>query len=437
MAEIAAGAYVAAEVVEHTAEAGYAAYIVSKPTLPLKVTFTRIATATGDTSARSLARSNHTVTVIGNKAYVFGGDTANNVLASNHVHIVTLEHSGKPEMDYSIIPALPTSEGGNTPAARSSHAACAFHGNVAVYGGSDENGGLIDEQSSVWLFSPERKSWDILQPSKGDVETGDIGPGPRRNAQLFAHDQHLILFGGVDGSGDNASDLWQFDIAARYWTQLPTAPVATSNAALANGQLWLISGSDPMSSQLHHISVPSSSEERKWESFTFPTNPLAPGPRARHDGALLPVTTGWGRNYLVYLLGARNNSSADVSNTEPEDPKHADEVTQFSDTWVLQIPSSDLEAKPSMTLKNAINPAKIKDAIRSALGADTGHLSWAEAVVQLPSEKQLEEEDGKLHPGPRAFFGADVMETGSGLIFWGGVDAKGERVGDGWIARFE
>lgn len=51
MAEVAAGAWVAAEVVEHTAEAGYAAYLVSKPTLPLKVTFTRIATATGDPSA--------------------------------------------------------------------------------------------------------------------------------------------------------------------------------------------------------------------------------------------------------------------------------------------------------------------------------------------------------------------------------------------------
>ena len=51
MAEIAAGAYVAAEVIEHTAEAGYAAYIVSKPTLPLKVTFKRIATASGDSSA--------------------------------------------------------------------------------------------------------------------------------------------------------------------------------------------------------------------------------------------------------------------------------------------------------------------------------------------------------------------------------------------------
>jgi hypothetical protein len=125
--------------------------------------------------------------------------------------------------------------------------------------------------------------------------------------------------------------------------------------------------------------------------------------------------------------------------TKPEDPNQSKEFTQFSDTWVLQIPSSDLEAKPAMSLKNAIKPAKIKDAIRSSLGANTGHLTWAEAVVQLPSEKTLEEEeeDGKLHPGPRAFFGSDVLENGSGVVFWGGVDAKGERVGDGWLAKFE
>jgi hypothetical protein len=48
MAEIAAGAYLASEVIEHGAQAGYAAYLVSKPTLPLKATFTRIATAGDD-----------------------------------------------------------------------------------------------------------------------------------------------------------------------------------------------------------------------------------------------------------------------------------------------------------------------------------------------------------------------------------------------------
>jgi hypothetical protein len=47
-AETAAGVYIASEVIEHGAQAGYAAYLVSKPTLPLKATFTRIATASDD-----------------------------------------------------------------------------------------------------------------------------------------------------------------------------------------------------------------------------------------------------------------------------------------------------------------------------------------------------------------------------------------------------
>lgn len=369
--------------------------------------------------------------MIGNKAYIFGGDTAAGTPASTDIHVVTLEHSGAPEMDYSLIPALSTFENGKTPAARSKHAACAFHGSVAIYGGCDERGALVDEKSSMWLFSPDRKSWDMLAPTNADV-----APGPRQGAQLFANDTHVVLFGGIDGSGDHASDLWQFDIAMRVWTQLPTAPVAASNAALVNGQLWLISGSDPLSSQIHHLDISSSEKDRAWESFTFPTNPLAPGPRARREGALLPISTGYGRNYLVYLLGARNDNSA-TSITNPEDPTHSQEVTQFSDTWVLQIPSSDLEAKPALSFKNAIKPAKIKDAIRSALGAETGHLTWSEAVVQVPSGKELEEENGKLHPGPRAFFGADVMQNGNSVVFWGGIDAKGERVGDGWVAKFE
>ncbi|KAF1917405.1 hypothetical protein BDU57DRAFT_513638, partial [Ampelomyces quisqualis] len=431
MAEIAAGAYIASEVVEHGAQAGYAAYLVSKPTLPLKATFTRIATASDDHTQRSLARSHHTVTVVANKAYIFGGTTSDNLLASNDIHAVTVQHSGKPDMDYGLIPALPTVEGGKVPDPRSSHAACVFHGNIAVYGGNDKHGDLIDERSSLWLWSPERKTWDLLEPTKGDSS-----PGPRQNAKLFDHDASMILYGGYDATGDAASDLWNFDVASKTWTQLPTAPVATSNAALANGQLYLISSSDPVSGQLHHLGVSLPVREMFWESFTFPANPLAPGPRARHDGAFLPLTTGWGRNYMTYLLGARDDSTLTQEVGDKDRSKDAEEVTQFSDTWALQIPSSDLDAKPAWSLKNAIKPAKIKDAIRHVIGAETGYLAWAEAVVQLPSEKQLEEEDGKLHPGPRAFFGADVMENGHSVVFWGGIDARGQRIGDGWIVKF-
>ncbi|KAL1603282.1 hypothetical protein SLS59_004378 [Nothophoma quercina] len=421
-AEIAAGAYIAAEAIEHTAEAGYAAYIVSKPTLPLKATFSRIATTSGDHSG---------LTVVNNKAYIFGGITADNKLASNEIHAVTLEHSGEPEMDYNLIPAIPSGEDERVPDARASHAACAFHGNIVVYGGCDKEEELIDEKSSMWLFSPERKTWEHLVPS-----TLDLAPGPRRHAKLFAQDKCIVLFGGYDGTVDQASDIWQFDVASKVWWQLPTAPVATTNVALANNQLWLISGSDPMSSQLHHLDISSPKNEMSWDTFTFPTNPMAPGPRARQNGALLPIHTGYGRNYLIYLLGARTDMSPSEA-TSLEDPKHAKDTTQWSDTWALQIPSSDLQLKASTSFKEAIKPAKIKDAIRSALGADTHELSWGEAVVQVPTEKEMEEMDGKLHPGPRAFFGADVMRDEKSIALWGGLDAKGERVGDGWVIRLE
>jgi hypothetical protein len=335
-------------------------------------------------------------------------------------------------MDYGLIPPLPTLEGGPTPQPRTNHAACAFHGNIAIYGGSNENGELIDDKSSMWFFSPERKCWDLLVSS-----SDGLTPGPRRNAKLFDHDGGIILYGGFDTTGDAASDLWRFDVASKSWSQLPTAPIATTNAALANGSLYLIS-SDAVSGQLHHIGMSSDIEEMKWESFTFPANPLAPGPRSRHDAALLPLTTGYGRNYMIYLLGSRDESMGLKNLSSAEKPKDSQgPVTQYSDTWAIQIPSSDLEAKAAWSLKDAIKPAKIKDAIRHAIGAETGHFAWAEAVLQLPSDKQLEEEEGKLHPGPRACFGSDVMENGHTLVLFGGIDAKGERVGDGWLIKFE
>lgn len=364
--------------------------------------------------------------------YIFGGETATNILASNDFHVITLEHSDEPEMEYSMIPAFPTIEGERTPAGRTNHCACAFHGNIVIYGGSKEGGEVIEEKSSLWFWNLERKLWDVIKPAENSP-----GPGPRQTAKLFADETRIILLGGVDASGSHASDLWQFDVASRIWSQLPTAPVATSNATLYNHQLWLISSSDYMSSQIHHLDISPSDHKDEWESLTFPTNPLAPGPRARHDGAFLPVSTGWGRNYLVYLLGARGNPSSKRPSSGKEDLN--EEVSQWSDAWVLQIPSSDLDAKAAWSLKEAIKPAKIKDAIRSAIGAETGHLNWAEAVVQVPADEGLfeDEQEGKLHPGPRAFFGADVMEKGDGVVFWGGVDAKGHRVGDGWIVKFE
>jgi hypothetical protein len=360
--------------------------------------------------------------VVDNKAYIFGGETASGELASNDMQAVTVVESGKPEVDYCLIPAIPSQED-KVPRARTKHAACAFNGSIAVYGGCNDKNELVDEACCIWLFDPKESTWKFVSASNSDST-----PGRRYGCKIFAHGDSIILYGGQDKAGSN-SDVWQFDTNAETWTQLPTAPVSTTNAALANGQLYLISASDPMSSQLHHLDLSSPVGEAHWDTFTFPTNPMAPGPRPRHGGGLLPITTGFGRNYLAYLLGARDNSA---ESHLPEDETH--EVTQWSDMWTLQLPSSDLQPQAKMSISEAIRPAKIKDAIRSAFGADSGKHAWAEVEVQVPANLEGE---GKLHPGPRAYFGCDIMGDGKSAVLWGGENAKGERIGDGWIMRLE
>lgn len=354
------------------------------------------------------------MTVLGSAAYIFGGTTGTNTTASNDIHRVKVAPSNTFEADYSLIPALPSTEGGKTPAPRTKHAACAYNGSIAIYGGCDEHGTVIEEASAIWLFNPEKPAWDVLQPAEASP-----APGPRSNASLFTHDNALLLYGGTDASASPLSEVWRLDTTTKTWTSLPSAPAITSNAALANHHLYLLSSSDAMSGQLHYLHLSSASPA--WETFTFPTNPMAPGPRARHAGALLPVSTGYGRQYLAFFFGARAQSG---------------DVELWSDMWTLQVPSSAVLSKPgaASSVTQAFQPAKIKDAIRGAVGAESGQWAWAEVEVQVPAE--LGADEGKLHPGPRAYFGADVL-GGASVVFWGGRDAKGEAVGDGWVVRLE
>ncbi|KAK4539309.1 hypothetical protein LTR36_000802 [Oleoguttula mirabilis] len=434
MAEVVAAAWAAEEVVSTTAQAGFAAYMIAKPTMPLKATFTQIATSSDDETRLSLARADHTLSIVSNRAYIFGGETAAAKLASNDIHAVTLSSSDKPEPDYSIVPAIPDVEGGRVPAARKKHAACAFNAFVAVYGGVDEGGELIDGGSLIWLYNTAKSTWETLEPSSTAAS-----PTARSGAKLFNHRNNLILYGGHDASGAGLKDVWAFNYAERTWTQRPEAPVSTPNASLADGVLYTVSGSDSMSSDLHYLPLSAQGEqEASWQTVPFPTNPLTPGPRPRIGGGLLHVTTGYGRNYLTYLFGARQAAGAEASSTEK--PPTAEEATNedpqyWSDIWTYQLPSSSPEAKLTTNLSDAIKPAKIKDKIRNALGYDSGGHSWGEAEVQPPTD--LAAAAGKVHPGPRGFFGCDVMQDGRSLVVWGGVNAKGEKEGDGWVIKLE
>jgi len=397
-------------------------------------------TSTNAFSRLSLSRSGHSLSIVKDNAYIFGGETAAGKLAGTEVHVVTLQASDKPEPDYSVIPAVPDVEGGKLPAARQGHASCGFNICVAIFGGVDEAGEIIGE-SFIWLFNTGKLSWETLEAA-----TSGPSPQPRRDARLYDHQNNLVLYGGTNASGEALKDVWHFSYVDKIWTQLPDAPVSTSNSAVTDGVLYTITGSDEVSGDLHFLSINTASgQENTWSHVPFPTSPLTPGPQPRTGAGLLPISTGYGRQYLLYMFGSRDTVHPKISvpggqpTDEPKpDIEMKDSTPQFwSDMWTYQLPSSTPEVKLTTNVYEALKPAKIKDSIRGALGMDSGKHSWGEVEVQAPSDSDLAASEGKVHPGPRAAFACDVMKDGKTVVIWGGVNPKGEREGDGWVIRLE
>lgn len=106
-----------------------------------------------------MARSHLSLTIIGQKAYIFGGETAEGQLASSDIHAVTLPSSDKVDADYACVPSVPLNEGGRVPAARARHAACARGHHIVLFGGCDAEGAPINEGACLWLWDSQMLKW--------------------------------------------------------------------------------------------------------------------------------------------------------------------------------------------------------------------------------------------------------------------------------------
>ena len=266
------------------------------------------------------------------------------------------------------------------------------------------------------LYSEEKVSFDKSLAK----------PSARFDHKIFADAQQdiVIVHGGKSSSsGEGLRDTWLFDLGSRTWIQLPDAPDYATDAAFEDGTLYTITGLSEVSSEIHVLKIGHTEAERKastasWQTISFPTNGLIPGPRPREGSALIPVTTGYGRQYLLYLFGCRQEGTASEESKERS--------PFFSDIWTYQLPAKS--AKP--TSWTDFKPAVVKDVIREKLGFDSGGHSWGEVEVQASEQGGHE---GKVHPGPRGFFGADVMEDGHRVVLWGGINPREEKENDGWI----
>ncbi|KAH6847628.1 hypothetical protein B0I37DRAFT_354350 [Chaetomium sp. MPI-CAGE-AT-0009] len=452
MAQVAAAAIAAEQVVATGVEAA-AAVAIAAPTLPLKIALTHLPNPAPEGSPHpALSRSHHTLTVLRNKAYIFGGLDPSRKLCAPGIHTITLpssptatdpasaaattttpsstdNHTTTTTTDYgtayTCYPpfSLQDEATGETlvPAARAGHAACArgiamcwcTAGGGGCPGAGGGGGGCI------WQWDCEGLRWGKL---RGDSQLG-VGPMRARWGHwMFADGGQgfLVVVGGRtggEGGGEVEREAWMYDLESMVWTVLPSMPATPLAAAYAAGRVYVISrdgdGGSGLGGVVHYLDMKESVTERArpgalvWESVSFPANPLAPGPKPRAGGALVPLSTGHGREYLVYLFGCSQEEGA--------------EREYFSDIWTLQLPAHGRSA------------AAVKDKIREKLPRmESGAFRWAEAEI-VPTEQMTGE--GKMHPGPRGLFAADSCFDGQGVVLWGGTNAKGEEEGDGWVLR--
>jgi hypothetical protein len=80
-------------------------------------------------------------------------------------------------------------------------------------------------------------------------------------------------------------------------------------------------------------------------------------------------------------------------------------------------------------------PAELKDTIRSTLGRQSGENIWARANVV---ESTKDEGPLEIPTGLSRFAIDDWRDLGAGgVVMWGGKNAHGQSVGDGWLLVVE
>lgn len=419
-----------------------AAIAVARPTMPLKAKFNRISTG------NQLPRSSHSLSIIKGRAYIFGGEIRPREPVDNVMHVYTLPSSGVTEADYKAVPAHPSEANGEIPAPRVGHTAATIDDRIYIFGG---RGGPdmkpLEESGRVWCFDTVTATWSHLDPvqgtpfpaprsyhaatanehplpSKEDHTVNPVGsPDPEAHGTVFIH-------AGCPGSG-RLADLWGFDVAARTWSQYPDAPGPARGGpslTFAQNRLYRFGGFDgtnELGGQIDYLEIAVNlfndkggrgelsvfPKTGKWESVPFLADGKGPGNRS--VAGLQPITTGQGRNYLLLLLGER----------DPSSKGHEGAGKFWGDMWSYQLGPEQKTA------------ASFKDTVRTLVGAKNAHGTWAEVeVVEATSD-----DSEKVHPGERGWFataqGQDL--DAEGVMLFGGINGKNERLGDGWILSFD
>ncbi|KAF2133235.1 galactose oxidase [Dothidotthia symphoricarpi CBS 119687] len=421
---------------------------IKHPTLPLKANLTRI-------SSVPLARSHHTICTVKGRAYIFGGEDEPGRLASNDMHIVILPSSGVLEADYTTIPARALNGLDDVPGSRKGHTAVVIGDSMYMFGGEGE--GVENEKGRVWVYDTISNAWSILDPASSSLfpsqrtehasassnlpepktktfrERAPQAPvDPAQNVPEPAEDSTwgtIFVIGGRDTSTNQLSnDALAFDVKTRTWSNIPSPagqPRDGASLALVGDHLYRFGGKGVetfASGGMESLDVSPVWKHAEggttpltggwaWEEVSHKDSKDSSAPQARSKAGLVGLTTGQGRHYLIAIGGEGEATSSSF----------------LDDIWAFQLASERKSA------------AAAKDDFRAKIKKDTHESKWAEVHYKYVDTKGEEEREIPGEPksglGARGHFGlAKGTEVdGATCVVWGGVDAQGQVLEDGWM----
>ncbi|KAF1987346.1 hypothetical protein K402DRAFT_393057 [Aulographum hederae CBS 113979] len=426
------------------------------PTLPLKATFSRIKGA-------RFPRAGHTISIVKGRAYIFGGETSVDTIASNDMSIVILPSSAVSEADYTVIPARPRESNGPVPQSRKHHSAVVVGDSIYILGGQLPPKSAEEEKGRIWVFDTVTKRWSYIDPaspppparSHHSASSSELpGPkeAPRPSRDILPQQPPepgsdvpeppqadswgtMFIYGGKHVvEGKLLNDAWTFDFRTRTWHSLPDPPEpgrTDASLAAAGSRLyrfggydgnrclggsidWLDVGNMLSGSRDTALGELEASSLGDWEEHAFEKEK---GPSPRAGAGLVDVTTGQGRGYLL-LVGGES-----VPSTE------SGTGVLFDDAWAFQLPPA------------ATSAASAKDQTRTLIKKDTKEAVWAEVQYQYPNgdgDAVKDHPSGKIGAqgsGSRSKFavakGTEV--DGATVVLWGGSDENRNILDDGWM----
>ena len=231
----------------------------------------------GTSETNPPARRDHCAGAIDGKLYIFGGVGSNSQYRSDV---------------WMYDPAFTNwffqDTQGTKPTARKLSASASFNDKMYIFGGQDTNG----YRGDLWEYNPSSTNWTLLKAEDPPFNS----PPARSGAQAFVHEDKMYIFGGENEYGNPLQDMWKYSPASGTWMdtspsgELPKPVKQYASAYTTTGTFWISGGQAEDTS----VDPPAYKPTAATWQFVFSSNAweqLTSAPQAHYGATAAWMTT--------------------------------------------------------------------------------------------------------------------------------------------------